>query len=104
MAKNRYCFTKTDLSQLLSLPKARIETRMTETQNGCMLEVENTGTTAAAGLWLEDADALEGEEKGYLYFSENYFYLFPGEKKTVRITGTKGKTPMLRISGFNVEG
>ena len=104
LAKNRYCFTKTDLSQLLSLPKARIETRMTETQNGCMLEVENTGTTAAAGLWLEDADALEGEEKGYLYFSENYFYLFPGEKKTVRITGTKGKPIMLRISGFNVEG
>ena len=104
LAKNRYCFTKTDLSQLLSLPKARIETRMTETQNGCMLEVENTGTTAAAGLWLEDADALEGEEKGYLYFSENYFYLFPGEKKTVRITGTKGKPVMLRISGFNVEG
>ena len=103
LAQNRYCFTKTDLSELLHLPKARIETRMTKSESGCMLEMKNVGTTVAAGLWLEDERALEGEEKGYLYFSENYFYLFPGESKTVRIVSSKGEDPKVRISSFNGE-
>lgn len=103
LAENRYCFTKTDLSELLRLPEAVIETRTTGTENGCVMELKNTGTTTAAGLWLEDAAALEGEEKGYLYFSENYLYLFPGECRTIRIAGTRGKAPDVRVSAFNVE-
>lgn len=103
LAQNRYCFTKTDLSGLLRLPPARIETGMTETPDGCILEVKNAGSSTAAGLWLEDGEALDGEEKGYLYFGENYFYLFPGESKTMRIVSTKGKKAAVRVSGFNVE-
>ena len=64
--------------------------------------VENTGKETAAGLWLEDADALDAEQDGYLYFEEDYFYLLPGEKRKVRVYSTKKQPPRIRVSGFNI--
>jgi hypothetical protein len=41
-----------------------------------------------------------------VFYSDNYFFLMPGEEKEVTIrlynTDTKGETPEVVISGFNI--
>ena len=104
MAENRYCFTKTTLAGLLELAEASVEAVLEadDTEGEWNVIVENTGKETAAGLWLEDADALDAEQDGYLYFEEDYFYLLPGEKRKVRVYSTKKQPPRIRVSGFNI--
>ena len=104
MAENRYCFTKTTLAGLLELAEASVEAVLEadDTEGEWNVIVENTGKKTAAGLWLEDADALDAEQDGYLYFEEDYFYLLPGEKRKVRVYSTKKQPPRIRVSGFNI--
>ena len=102
--QNCYCFTKTTLAGLLKLAETTVQTELEEqdTDGTFLIRLENTGEETAAGLWLEDVDGTDGERDGYLYFEENYFYLFPGESRKVCVRSTKSHRPKIRISGFNV--
>ena len=103
-AENRYCFTKTTLAGLLELGEASVEAVLEagDGEGEWSVLLENAGEETAAGLWLEDADALDAEQDGYLYFEEDYFYLLPGEKRKVSVYSTKKQVPHIRVSGFNV--
>lgn len=103
IADNRYLFTKSDLAPLLSLPKTFVRASLIKSMDGFMLDLCNAGNTAAAGLWLEDVHAVEGEKTGYLYFSDNYLYLMPDETGKIKVRYTGTGSPEIRISAFNVE-
>ncbi|HJA94164.1 MAG TPA: hypothetical protein H9717_13820 [Candidatus Eisenbergiella merdipullorum] len=105
MAANRYCFTKTTLAPLTCLPKTEVKAQIVPSFEGWILELRNMGGQTAAGLKLEDAHAGEGEtrESGYLYFSDNYLYLLPGERTKIRLYCEDPKLISVRIGAFNVE-
>jgi len=96
----RYIFTKNgDFSALLCLPQADVCFKL----NGDALTIVNTGSVTAAGLKLEDGRAPE--EAGYTYFSDNYFYLFPGESIEIKVNFENIACGGRRIeaSAFNFE-
>ncbi|MDO4292530.1 MAG: hypothetical protein Q4C65_04770 [Eubacteriales bacterium] len=99
-AKNCYLFTKTELSPLLNLPETTLRTAVSGTEKGWLLELTNTGSQAAPGVWLEDPE--EVRQEGYLYFEENYLFLMPGEKRLIRMTQSNMAKKTVRISGWNV--
>ncbi len=103
LAENSYLFTRTDLAPLLELEETAVEAVLTEESGVHILKLTNTGSRVAAGLWMEDERALEAEKEGYLYFSENYLYLLPGQQAQIVVRSAGGKHPCIRISAFNVK-
>lgn len=100
LSQNRYMFTKTNLAELLSLPETRVKAELHCENEKAQLLLENCGTSAAAGVWLEDAD--ETKEEGYLYFGQNYLYLLPGEKRRILVEKTGTGVKKIRVSCWNI--
>lgn len=100
-ASNRYLFTKTTLEELLRLEKTQICCEVCKNAEGFSIMLQNTGAAVAAGVWMEDTEELL--QDAYLYFSENYLHLLPGEQRRIFVkqTGNAGKT--IRVSGWNTE-
>ena len=77
-----------------------------KTYNGKELVIVNTGSVPAFMVRLKLCSA-EGEQILPIYYSDNYFHLLPGERKTINI-GWKAMDipgtlpPLLHVSGFNV--
>jgi beta-mannosidase len=106
LAANRYIFTRTANLAALMAPqpmttlaveilrhpgsKAGRGLRRGRGERGQNLEdvwtvtVTNTGAFTAFFVWLEDARARGGV--GGAYFDDNYFCLFPGERRTMAVT------------------
>lgn len=69
--------------------------------------VENTTATPALMIRVNVTGEKDGLQFLPVFYSDNYFALLPGEKKTVNIRwkdeDTRGNTPRVRLSGYNVE-
>lgn len=69
------------------------------------LRLENTGEKPAMMLRMKVTDSSTGDLIVPVLYSDNYFFLMPGESKTVTVKVRKedcaGK-PYIALSGFNV--
>ena len=100
LSSNRYIFSRTaDAAPLLNLPQTKMLVKKGVQEES--VSITNIGGTAALYIWLEDDRPLD--LPGYIFFSENYFCLFPGETKNVSITWQD--VPLaersVRIKGWN---
>ena len=95
---------------LLQLPKTQLtQSTVVNQENGewtlkCTLK--NDTQTPALMVRLNVLGEKSCERILPTFYSDNYFFLMPGEEKTVNITlsnrDTRGETPMLEIEGFNL--
>jgi exo-1,4-beta-D-glucosaminidase len=108
-----YYFTPTkvhaDLTDLARLPpttlvaSARYEPKEGETV--ASVSVENTGSTLAFQVHLKLVDSASGAEPVPVFWDDNYFELFPGEKREVRVAVPRraGSPPLaLEAEAWNV--
>ncbi|MBP2472144.1 hypothetical protein JOF53_001016 [Crossiella equi] len=108
LSENTYWRYRTpgDLRQLNSLARTRVATRVRRQQNGSLTAVlRNEGRTVAALLRLSLRDKRSGERVLPTTYSDNYFWLLPGESRTVTLTW-KAKhlpsgQPQLVVEGYN---
>ena len=68
--------------------------------------LENTSSTPALMIRVNVVGEKDGEQFLPVFYSDNYFSLLPGEKKEINIhwkdVDTRGETPKVVISGYNV--
>ncbi|MBO5660693.1 MAG: discoidin domain-containing protein, partial [Bacteroidaceae bacterium] len=105
LSTNTYLLSATPSQEdLWKVPQASVEVR--NAYNGKELVIVNTGSVPAFMVRLKLCSA-EGEQILPIYYSDNYFHLLPGERKTINI-GWKAMDipgtlpPLLHVSGFNV--
>jgi beta-mannosidase len=85
LSANRYPYSRTaDLIPLLALPTTAVNVELTRQAGAWQIVLRNTGPQAALGLRLDDGRTLD--DRGYVYFDDNYFYLLPGEVQTIQAT------------------
>jgi exo-1,4-beta-D-glucosaminidase len=100
-----------DLTGLNDLPKARVAITRTERMSGTRSTVtvvaENKGDSVAFMVHPRLIRGKGGDDVTPIFWSDNYFSLLPGEKKSV--TGKfdssllQGASPELVVDGWNVE-
>jgi beta-mannosidase len=101
---NRYAFSNTEnLAPLLTLPSTQLNGQKIAQGDAWICEITNTGDQTAFGVWL--SDKREVGAPGYVYFDDNYFSLFPGEKRTIQVQweGIATAERQLSIEGWNIE-
>ena len=78
---------------------------LSQTKDKGTYEVKNTGKSPALMVRLE-LRGSDGEQILPVLYSENYFHLMPGETLPVKVhwagEDTRGQSPVLHISAFNV--
>ena len=100
-----------DLTGLNSLPMARVTISKTVHRSGTdstvTLVVENKGDSVAFMVHPRLTHGHGGEDVTPVFWSDNYFSLLPGEKKSVTArfasAALHGTTPELVVEGWNVE-
>lgn len=81
LSVNRYVFSRAaNLAPFLTLPP----TELSVTSSDGAVVVTNRGGVVAMFVWLEDA--RDPRAPGYAYFEDNFFCLFPGERRSVNVT------------------
>ena len=69
--------------------------------------MENKGGSVALMVHLRLTRGKGGDDLTPIFWSDNYFSLLPGEKKTVTVrfdsASLQGATPELVVEGWNVE-
>ncbi|HYF91076.1 MAG TPA: glycoside hydrolase family 2 TIM barrel-domain containing protein [Symbiobacteriaceae bacterium] len=101
-AGNRYLFARTPtLAPMWAAPRTDLTVERDDHWN---LTIRNEGRAAALNIFLDDARDL-AEAEGYVYFSENYFSLLPGESRSVKVnfTGIDEPHRAVNVSGWNTE-
>jgi len=111
--KTEWYYTPTkqhsDLSALTSLApttlavSARFEDAGAE--GSAVVSLENTGKVVAFQVRLKMVEAKSGDEILPVYWDDNYFALFPGEKRSVRVAYPRGRDaaqPELEVGAWNV--
>ena len=98
-----------NLKALRTVEQASPEWKFTRTSNDTEhafeLTVRNDGPVPALMLRLKVMDSGTGDLVLPVIYSDNYFFLMPGESKTVRVKVRKedcAGRPYLTLSGFNV--
>ncbi len=98
-----------NLKALRTVAQASPEWKVTRTSNDTEhpfeLTVRNDGPVPALMLRLKVMDSGTGDLVLPVLYSDNYFFLMPGESKTVRVKVRKedcAGRPYLTLSGFNV--
>jgi exo-1,4-beta-D-glucosaminidase len=81
-----------DLTSLAKLPPTTLE--VTHGADG--VRVKNTGTALAFQVRLKVVDASTREEILPVFWEDNYFELFPGETRTIRVSHQQ-KVPQSRV-------
>ncbi len=103
-AQNRYLFSTAEtLAPIFNQAPAEVQTTLVELQNHeWEVTIWNPGRSAALYLWFENEHDLA--DAAYVYFSENYFCLLPGETQRIRVSRLEeyGPKPVLRVSGWNI--
>jgi exo-1,4-beta-D-glucosaminidase len=100
-----------DLAGLNSLPKAKVSITKTVHVNGgnstLTVVTENKGDNVAFMVHLRLTRSKGGDDLTPVFWSDNYFSLIPGEKKTVTArfdsASLYGAVPELVLEGWNVE-
>ena len=95
---------------LLQLPKTKLtESTLVSQENGewtisCTLK--NDTEVPALMVRLNTVGDKSGERILPAFYTDNYFFLMPGEEKTVSITlsqrDARGERPVLKVEGFNL--
>ena len=84
MTNNRYMFiSASKLTPMLHVEPTHITAQLAGRDDQRNLHIENSGKHTAMYIWLEDARELTAA--GFVYFDQNYFWLFPGESRCVQI-------------------
>lgn len=98
--------------ELRNLPKVALKSDVTinkETDGNwtATAVIENPTSTPALMVRLNVVGGTDGLQFLPMFYSDNYFALLPGEKKEVRFhwkdEDTRGNTPRVVVSGYNVE-
>jgi exo-1,4-beta-D-glucosaminidase len=100
-----------DLTGLQSLSKTKLKIGKSvpsgAPDNLVVVSVENTGDSVAFMVHPRLTRGNGGEDVVPVFWSDNYFSLLPGEKKTVIVTFDKGalvgEPPEIVVDGWNVE-
>lgn len=97
---------------LRKLPQVSLKTGIQTTRNedetwkGSVI-IENNTETPALMIRINVLGATDGEQILPMFYSDNYFSLLPGEKKTVKFhwndRDTRGQKPLVIVSGYNVK-
>lgn len=99
LAENRYIFTRGEnLAPLLNRPLTELSAALDGAGDTSRLRVANTGRTAALYVWLQEGrdPRTEGPSAfGRVFFSDNYFCLFPNESREITV-GWAGAPPGVR--------
>jgi hypothetical protein len=99
-----------DYKSLLQLPKVNLKATSTTSKSGANWKLttilKNETATPALMIRLKAVGEKSRERILPVFFSDNYFFLLPGEEKEVVITlkdaDTKGQKPVIEVSGFNL--
>ena len=110
VSENLYWRGKEDLKALKDIEPAQLTCSLkrssTDEETILELTLENTGETPALMLRLKAVDSADGDLIVPVLYSDNYFFLMPGETKpvTVRLRNEDiaGRAE-LSLSGFNVK-
>jgi exo-1,4-beta-D-glucosaminidase len=100
-----------DLTGLNSLPKASVTITKSVSANGSKyvmtVMAENKGKAVAFMVHPRVTRGKGGEDITPIFWSDNYFSLLPGEKKSVTarfdLSSQDGATPELLVDGWNLE-
>jgi exo-1,4-beta-D-glucosaminidase len=100
-----------DLTGLNGLPKAKLAVAKSSHIGGASpwisLSVENKGDSVAFMVHPRLTRGKDGDSAVPVFWSDNYFSLLPGEKKTVTVKFDKsalaGAAPEIVVDGWNVE-
>ena len=86
-------------------PEWKVRRTTNDSEHAFELTVRNDGPVPALMLRLKVMDAGTGDLVLPVLYSDNYFFLMPGESKTVRVRVRKedcAGRPYLTLSGFNL--
>jgi exo-1,4-beta-D-glucosaminidase len=100
-----------DLTALNSLPKAKVaitkSLRSSGTTHWMTVSLANSGDSVAFLVHPRLTRGKGGDDVVPVFWSDNYFSLLPGEKKSVTVqfdsSSLAGTTPELVVDGWNVE-
>lgn len=96
-AENRYLFSRTNtLKPLRTVDMTTLHMCWMKNAEETLLTIRNDGSTAAIAVQLEDTLPLGAD--CFMYFSDSYFHLFPGETRQIEMSHT-----MYGRSSFQVE-
>ena len=94
-----------DMTELMSLPKARVDAHVTTAENGKMLQLRLHNNSAALAFQLAAAarDA-HGEDIVPATWSDNYIELMPGETRvlTAKLPSHAPENAVVVLSGWNI--
>jgi len=99
-----------DYKTLNSMQKTSVQAKLSavqkeKSQNSWTIQITNTTTKIA--FFIRPQLMLDGEELLPSYWTSNYFTLAPNETTTVSVgcplAKLNGKTPLIKISGWNVD-
>jgi exo-1,4-beta-D-glucosaminidase len=100
-----------DLTGLNSLPPAKIvvdkqSLGKTRANNWMTMTIENKGDGVAFMVHPRVTRGKGGEDVTPIFWSDNYFSLLPGEKRSLRVhyddSALAGKEPVLEVEGYNI--
>jgi exo-1,4-beta-D-glucosaminidase len=99
-----------DLTALATLPPTTLDAAATFDQTGPesagRVTVENTGKALAFQVRLKAVEPSSGEEILPVFWEDNYFELFPGEKREVKVAWPRkvAGTPRIEVEAWNAPG
>lgn len=102
LASNRYVFIcDENLYSLLKQKSTTLKCQYQIVADRWNLDITNIGDHTAMFVWVDDGLPLKKE--AYVYFSDNYFCLFPGETRSInaRWEGSARSDRSLNIKGWN---
>lgn len=100
-----------DLTGLSNLPKAKVaiskRTHLSGPSQSLTVSIVNSGNSVAFMVHARLTRGKGGDDVVPLFWSDNYFSLLPGEKKTVTVqfdtASLAGAAPELVVDGWNLE-
>jgi hypothetical protein len=102
LSENTYCRyrTATDMQALNALPDTTVSVRTTTSKGKLTATLKNDGKVVAAMLRLSLRDRNNERVLPALY-TDNYFWLLPGESRTVTVTANTASSLKLLVDGYN---
>ena len=98
-----------DLTALAKLPPTTLTVSARPApgpEAASLVTVENTGKALAFQVHLKMVDPTSGEERLPVFWEDNYFELFPGEKREIRVAHSSPSPSPLSVtaSAWNAPG
>jgi hypothetical protein len=100
-----------DMQKLNSLPSATIVGSLEKNKKGDLttvtLKLKNVGASVGAMMVLSLMDEATSKRILPTYYSDNYFWMLPGEEKVINMKyfteKPDDKRPFVRVSGYNLK-